>query len=354
MAKFHPLKVVALERATVDAVAVTFDVPKELKHEFMFTQGQHLTLKKEINGEDIRRSYSICSCPLNDELTVAIKQLEGGAFSTYANQSLKVGDEVEVMPPHGHFYVPLDPLHKHSYVAFVSGSGITPIVSIIETTLRTEPLSEFTLFYGNRKTDSIIFHERLEALKNQFMGRLSLYHILSKERQESDLFNGRIDREKIKSFAQIFFNPLEADHFFTCGPEQMMLTVKEELIALGVDESKIHLELFTSPVGKLGAETKDIKHEKARAEITVVLDGNSMTFPYDSEASILDVAFENGADLPYACKGGVCSTCVAKVEEGQVEMDVNYALEPDELERGLVLTCQSRPKTEIVKLNFDV
>ena len=354
MAKFHPLKVIALERPTSDAVAVTFDVPEELKDEFQFTQGQHLTLKKEINGEDIRRSYSICSCPLNDELTVAIKQLHGGAFSTYANESLQIGEEIEVMAPHGHFYVPLDPTEARTYVAFASGSGITPIISIIETTLRTEPSSEFILFYGNRKTDSIIFHERLEALKNHFMGRLSLYHILSKERQESDLFNGRIDAEKVKSFSRIFFDPQEVDHFFTCGPEQMMLTVKEELQALGVADERIHMELFTSPVGKLGAASKEIKHKKAHAEITVVLDGNSMTFPYDSEASILDVAFENGADLPYACKGGVCSTCVARVEDGKVEMDVNYALEPDELARGLVLTCQSRPKTELVRLNFDV
>jgi ring-1,2-phenylacetyl-CoA epoxidase subunit PaaE len=354
MAKFHTLKVAALSRPTEESVAVTFDIPDDLRGEFTFTQGQHLTLKKEIKGEDTRRSYSICSCPIDETLTVAIKKLEGGAFSTYANEVLKVGDEIEVMPPHGNFYVPLDSESARSYVAFASGSGITPIISIIETTLRTEPESEFTLFYGNRRTSTIIFQEELEALKNRYMGRFSLYHVLSKERQESDLFNGRIDEEKIQGYARRFFDPESVDHYFTCGPEEMMLAVQSELKNLGVPEERIHLELFTSPVGKLGGKEKEVKHEKAHAQITIVLDGTSMTFPYDSDKSILDVAFDNGADLPYACKGGVCSTCVCKIEEGEVEMDVNYALEPDELERGLRLSCQSYPKTDKVKLNFDV
>ncbi len=354
MAKFHLLKVSRLERPTSESVAVTFDVPTHLKNEFAFVQGQHLTLKATINGDDTRRSYSICSCPLDSELTVAVKKLEGGKFSTFANEDLTVGDQIEVMPPHGHFFVPLEASKSRSYVAFASGSGITPIISIIETTLRTEPHSQFMLFYGNRKTQSIIFLERLEALKNQFMGRLSLYHLLSDERQESNLFNGRINAEKLDAFAKRFFDPKSVDHFFTCGPEGMMLTVKESLLSLGVAEQKIHLELFTSPVGTLGTTGSKKEQKEAQAEITVILDGNSMTFPYDSKESILDVAFENGADLPYACKGGVCSTCVAKVEVGEVEMDVNFALEPDELAKGLVLSCQARPKTETVTLSFDV
>ncbi len=354
MAKFHTLKVAVLTRPTEESVAITFEIPDNLNEEFAFIQGQHLTLKKDIDGEDTRRSYSICSCPIDETLTVAIKKLEGGTFSTWANDTLKEGDEIEVMPPHGKFYVPLDPASDRSYVAFASGSGITPIMSIIETTLRTEPESSFTLFYGNRKTGTIIFQEELEALKNRYMGRFSLYHILSKERQESDLFNGRIETEKIKSYARLFFDPESVDHYFTCGPEEMMLSVKDSLVELGVPEERVHLELFTSPVGKLGGANTEAKHEKAHAEITVILDGNSMTFPYDSDKSILDVAFDNGADLPYACKGGVCSTCVCKLEEGDVSMDVNYALEPDELQRGLILSCQAFPKTEKVKLNFDV
>lgn len=354
MAKFHALRIKKITRPTDESVAITFDIPEELTDTFKFTQGQHLTLKKDINGEDTRRSYSICSCPIDEEVTVAIKKLEGGRFSTYANEQLQAGDILDVMPPHGKFYTPLDPSSSKSYVAFASGSGITPIISIIETTLRTEPESDFMLFYGNSRTSSIIFQEALEALKNQYMGRFSLYHILSKERQESDLFNGRIDSEKIAAYAHIFFNPSAVDHYFTCGPEEMMLTVQSELQKLEVQDERIHLELFTSPVGKLGGKKSQKTHTKANAEVTVVLDGNSMTFPYDSDKSILDVAFDNGADLPYACKGGVCSTCVAKVEDGEVEMEINYALEPDELERGLVLSCQSRPKTQKVKLNFDV
>lgn len=354
MAKFHPLLVKALDRPTEDSVAVTFDIPHNLQKEFQFIQGQHITLKQTIFGEDVRRSYSICSCPLNGELTVAIKRLQDGKFSTYANEELEVGTQLEVMPPHGSFYVALEATAERQYVAFASGSGITPILSIIETTLRTEPKSNFTLFFGNRKTASIMFHEKLEALKNQFMGRFSIYHILSKESQESALFNGRIDADKVSAYSKIFFDLKAVDHYFTCGPEQMMLSVKDTLTKLGVSEDKIHLELFTSPIGKLGDEQSKPQHEKAKAEITVILDGNRITFPYDSNEPILDVAYNNGADLPYACKGGVCSTCACKLEEGNVEMDVNYALEPDELERGLVLSCRSYPKSENVVLNFDI
>ena len=354
MAKFHTLKVKSLANPTEESIAITFDVPDRLKAEFEFIQGQHLTLKKDIEGQDTRRSYSICSCPLDDELTVVVKKLEGGKFSTYANEQLQPDDELEVMPPRGHFYTDLDSSHRKTYVAFVAGSGVTPVISILETTLRTEPASEFVIFYGNRKTHTIIFLERLEALKNKFMGRLSIHHILSQEQQESELFNGIIDKEKVRTFSESCFDPGKTDEFFTCGPEPMMLAVRDTLMKLGVSEEKVHLELFTSPVGKLGDTQTEKEHKKSQSEITIVLDGNSMTFPYDSKESILDVAFQNGADLPYACKGGVCSTCVTKVIEGEVEMEVNYALEPDELERGLVLTCQSRPKTEIVKLSFDL
>ena len=354
MAKFHKLKINSISNPTEESVAVGFEIPNDLKEEFSFTQGQHLTLKADIGGEDTRRSYSICSCPLDDELTVAIKKLDGGKFSTFANNDLKVGDELEVMAPHGHFNTPLAKGNKKTYVAFASGSGITPIISIIETTLRMEPQSDFVLFYGNRKTSTIIFQERLEGLKNKFLGRFSLYHILSQERQETELFNGRIDKEKIEKLSTIFLNLEKVDDFFTCGPEEMMLSVKEVLTDLEVEESKIHMELFTSPVGKLGDKKSVKEHQKAKSEITVVLDGNSVTFPYDSNESILDVAYQNGADLPYACKGGVCSTCIAKVVEGEVDMEVNYALEPDELEKKMVLSCQARPKTEKVTLTFDV
>ncbi|WP_420386268.1 1,2-phenylacetyl-CoA epoxidase subunit PaaE [Roseivirga sp.] len=352
---FYPLKVKDLSRPTEDSVAVSFQVPDNLKEEFRYIQGQYLTLRQTINGDEVRRSYSICSCPLDDELTVAIKRVEGGLFSNYANNELQVGDSLEVMPPNGRFYSELNPDQAKSYVTFAGGSGITPIISIIETTLRTEPESEVTLFYANRKSSAIIFQERLEALKNKYMNRFSIHHVLSDEVVELDLYQGFIDQEKIRGFAQLFFDVEAVDEFFTCGPEPMMLSIRESLIELGVPTKKIHMELFTSPLGKLGGgKKKEQSHEKAKSEVTVVLDGNNYTFPYDSSESILDVAIQNGLDLPFACKGGVCSTCICQVEEGEVDMEVNYALEPDELANGMVLSCQSHPKTEKVKLNFDV
>lgn len=353
--KFHSLRVSNMERPTEEAVAVSFEVPQALKEEFRFLQGQHLTLKKEIEGEDVRRSYSICSCPLDDELTVVIKRVEGGKFSNFANDHLKVGDELEILPPAGKFNTPLDAAQQKDYVAFAGGSGITPIISIVETTLRTEPSSKFQLFYANRRTSSIIFHERLEALKNKYMGRFSLYYILSEERIDPELYHGRIDVEKLTAFAKLFFQPDQVDHFFTCGPEPMMLTVRDTLQELGVPSSKIHLELFTSPLGKLCNETKSqAPAKKAKSDLTIVLDGHSHEIAYDSNEFILDVAYQHGLDLPFACKGGVCSTCVCKVESGEVDMKVNYALEPDEVERGLVLSCQSVPVSDKVQLTFDV
>lgn len=352
---FYPLKVKDLYHPTDDSAAVSFEVPSDLKDTFQYTQGQYLTLRETINGAEVRRSYSICSCPLDNELTVAIKRVEGGLFSNFANDKLKVGDMVEVMPPNGRFFSELNPSNEKSYVAFAGGSGITPIISIIETTLRTEPKSDFTLFYANRKSSSIIFQERLEALKNKYMNRFSLHHVLSDEVVELDLFQGFIDQEKVKKFARLFFDTNTVDEFFTCGPEPMMLSIRDSLIDLGVPTKKIHMELFTSPLGKLGGgKKKEQTHQQAKSEVTVVLDGNNYTFPYDSREPILDVAILNGLDLPYACKGGVCSTCICKVEEGEVEMEVNYALEPDELANGMVLSCQSHPKTDKVKLNFDV
>lgn len=355
MAKFHSLKVASIEHPTDESVVLIFDVPNDLKEQFKFTQGQHITLRSEINGEDTRRSYSICSCPLDEELKVAVKKVEGGRFSTFANEVLEAGALLDVMPPTGRFNVPLDPANEKTYVAFAAGSGITPIISIIETTLRTEPKSEVMLFYGNRKTNSIIFLEKLEALKNKYVGRFSVHHILNEERVDADLYNGRIDAEKMTEFASYFYDVKEVDEFFTCGPEPMMLLVKETLEKMGVPSERVHLELFTSPVGKLGGDHVKAKPKvKAKSEITIQLDGHSTVIPYNSDESILDVAFNQGLDLPYACKGGVCSTCVCKVEEGEVEMEINYALEPDELEKGLILSCQSRPKTEKVTLNFDV
>ncbi|MEM9895664.1 MAG: ferredoxin--NADP reductase, partial [Bacteroidota bacterium] len=315
MALFHPLQIERITKPTKDSAAITFCIPSSLKDDFSYTQGQYVTLKSTIDGEEVRRSYSICSSPLSNELTVAIKKLQGGKFSTFANEKLKKGDLLDVMPPAGKFFVPLHNEHQKSYVAFASGSGITPMLSIIETTLLVEEKSEFILFYGNRRAASIMFHEKLEALKNQFMGRFSIYHILSKERQESDLFYGRIDAPKIDAFSSTFFDPETIDDYFICGPEEMMLAIQGQLIKQGVPKDKIHFELFSS--GSKGSEDKKREATSSQSEITIIYDGNKMSFPYDSELSILDVAYQYGAALPYACKAGVCSTCVCKLEKGK-------------------------------------
>lgn len=358
MPKFNELKVKDIRQETDDCVSIAFEVPESLKKDYLFTQGQYLTVKRQINGEEIRRSYSICSSPLDNDLRVAVKKVPGGRFSTFANEQLQVGDELAVMTPMGRFFTELNPANEHSYVAFAAGSGITPVMSIMKTVLQREPKSDFTLFYGNRATDSIIFREQIEALKNTFMGRLSVHHILSREQQDSELFYGRIDGEKCGVFCEKFFDPQAVDAFFLCGPYQMIEEVKKQLLERGVDKKNIHFELFTSEGAPPPQATRKKKEEKeledVEAMVTITLDGSSLEFPLSSKGeTILDAALKAGADLPFSCKGGVCSTCRAKVRSGEVKMDVNYALEPEEVEQGYVLTCQSHPRTDHVHVDFD-
>jgi ring-1,2-phenylacetyl-CoA epoxidase subunit PaaE len=357
MSKFHPLKVKTIRRETADCVSLTFEVPEELREAYRFTQGQHLTLKTELEGEEVRRSYSICANPADEPLRVAIKKLEGGRFSTYATERLREGDTLEVMTPMGRFYTPLHPEQAKRYVAFAAGSGITPVLSIMKAVLQQEPQSEFTLFYGNRRSDSIIFHEEIEGLKNLYLGRLSIYHVLSREDQGSSLFSGRIDGEKCRAFCEKIFDPQEVDEYFLCGPEGMIAEIRQELEAQGVDPRQIHFELFTAagalkPVS--GQTAKAAPGPKVEALITIKLDDNTFQFPLSSDGdTILDAALRAGADLPFACKGGVCCTCRAKLLEGNVEMEVNYALEPEEVDAGYILTCQSHPTTDRVFVDFD-
>ena len=359
MSKFHPLKVKEIRKETDDAVSVVFDVPSELKEAYQFKQGQYLTFKKEINGEEIRRNYSVCVSPLENELRIAVKKVPGGRFSTFANDNLKVGDVLETMTPMGRFYTEMNPANEKNYVGFAGGSGITPIMSILKTVLQSEPKSTFTLFYGNRGFDSIIFREALEKLKNEYMDRLIVHHIFSEEKLEGELFNGFITAEKCQQFAKYLFDVKKVDEFFICGPEPMMLAIREGLESLDVDSKKIHIELFTTPgqkkdfgVSQSGESTIDPAKE---SQVTVLLDGDAFDFTlaYGAE-SILDKALKQGADLPFACKGGVCATCKAKLLEGEVEMEVNYALEEDELEAGYILTCQSHPRTEKLVVDYDV
>jgi len=357
MIHFHSLRVKKVEKETEDCVSITFDIPEKLKDFFGFKQGQSLTVRKQIKGEEARRTYSICSSPFDNTLRVAVKKVEGGAFATWANDELKVGDELDVMPPVGKFYTALHPTQKKNYVAFAAGSGITPILSIIKTTLITESQSSFTLVFGNRTKNSIIFKEELEALKDKFIDRFRIYHVLSGERTDAEINNGRIDIAKLELLFNKVINLKTCDEFFLCGPEEMIFCIKSYLEARNVSADKIHFELFTIPGQKQSSivnRQSPIANSGPKAKVTVKLDGIMFDFDLGFESeSILDAALKQGADLPYACKGGVCTTCKARLTEGEVVMDVNWGLEPDEIAAGYILTCQSHPKTEKVTVDFD-
>lgn len=357
---FHQLTIADIRKETPDCVSIAFKVPDELKNSYLFKQGQNLTLRTVMNGEEVRRSYSICSSPMDNELRVAIKEAPYGKFSTWANTSLKKGDVMEVLPPTGTFYTDLDPIHKKRYLAFAAGSGITPVISIIKTALATEPGSSFTLVYCNRNRASIIFKEQLEALKNKYISRFAIHHILSREKTDADINYGRIDAGKLTQLSNKLIDVQKADEIFICGPEQMIFTVTGWLEQRGIDKKKIHFELFTTPGQTAGATNRSsyTKQETAtgpQSKVTVKLDGIAFDFdlPFEGE-TILDAALKQGADLPFSCKGGVCSTCKARLIEGQVKMDTNYALEQDEVEAGFILTCQSHPCTEKVVVDFDI
>ena len=354
---FQKLTVADIRKETSDCVSVAFTVPADLKETFQYKQGQYITLRTIIHGKDVRRSYSICSSPLDNELRVAVKKVDGGLFSAYANEQLQKGDVLDVMPPIGKFFTELDPHQSKNYVGFAAGSGITPLLSIIKTTLRTEPKSEFTLVYGNRNRHSIIFKEELEGLKNLYMNRFRVIYVLSREKTDAAINFGRIDAEKCSALSGKTIDITNTDDFFLCGPENMIFSVKDQLEQSGVDKKKIHFELFTTPGS---SQTSVVRHESSvkqevKSKITIKLDGISFDFDLGFEGdAILDAALKNGADLPYACKGGVCCTCRAKLVEGKVAMDVNYGLEPEEIEQGFILTCQSHPRTEKVVVDFDI
>lgn len=355
---FHSLNVKEVKPETADCVSIVFDIPDDLKTEFLFEHGQNITIRKTIGGEELRRSYSICSAPFENELRVAVKKVEGGKFSTYAASALQAGDKLDVLPPTGRFNTKLDPANKKEYLAFAAGSGITPVISIIKTTLHTEPKSSFTLVFGNRGRHSIIFFEELEGLKNKFLNRFNFINILSREKTDAPVNSGRINTGKLQELKKLIdYN--KTDEFFICGPEEMIFSVKEFLEQERIDKKKIHFELFTTPGQKQSAvvsrESSGKTKGDAKSKITVKLDGRSFDFNlgFDGE-NILDAALKQGADLPFACKGGVCCTCKAKLLEGEVAMDVNWGLEQEEVDQGYILTCQSHPKTEKVVVDFDI
>ena len=352
---FHTLKVKTVKKETPDCVSVVFDVPETLQKEFSFEHGQNITIKKNINGEELRRSYSICTAPFEKELKVAVKKVDGGKFSCFANDILKAGDELEVLPPTGKFNTRLQATNQKQYLAFAAGSGITPILSIIKTTLQTEPLSSFTLVLGNRSRSSIIFFEELEALKNIYLQRFNFINILSREKTDTSINSGRIDHEKLTHLAKLV-SYSNIDDYFICGPEEMIFCVKGFLEQQGIDNKKIHFELFTTP----GQQHQNIQQvtptgSGSKSNITVKADGRTFNFDLDfNSATILDAALQQGADLPFACKGGMCCTCKARLLEGAVQMDVHWGLEQEEIDNGFILTCQSHPKTEKVMVDFDV
>lgn len=353
---FHPLTIKNIKKETPECVSVSFNVPENLSSAFLFKEGQNITLKAIINGNELRRSYSLCTAPHENEIKVAIKAVDGGAFSVFA-QNLKKGDTLEVLPPVGKFNAKLKDT-KGNYLAIAAGSGITPVISIIKHTLQTQADSSFTLIYGNKSRGSIIFFEELEALKNKFMQRFNFINVLSREKTDSTINYGRINQDKLKELQQLI-NFSNFDSVYICGPEEMIFASSAFLEGIGLDKSKIHFELFTTPgqtQNKKQVTVREAEKDSGpKSNITVKLDGRSFDFDLSQNGqNILDAALQQGADLPYACKGGVCCTCRAKLVSGEVSMDVNYALEPEEVEQGYILTCQSHPRSEKVVVDFDV
>ncbi len=357
MSKFHSIQVTDIYKETRDCSVVTFGIPENLKSDFAYNSGQYLTIKATINGNEVRRSYSLCSSPSENRWQVAVKKIDSGLFSTFVNNQLKKDDFLEVMPPNGTFFTQINPSLEKNYLAFAAGSGITPILSIIKNHLASEPNSTFQLFYLNRTVKSIIFKEELEQLKNEYFNRLEIFHFLTKEHRASELFNGRFTQEKLQVLTEKIINIPTTNECFICGPEQMIFLIRDELIAAGLDKDKIHYELFTSGITEddKARMAKIVEKKVEGTDVTIIDGGKEFHFVMDDDFdNILDGALAAGADLPYACKGGVCSTCKCKVVSGTVEMKINYALDENEVAKGLVLSCQAVPTSEKVVVDFGV
>ncbi|MFJ1540746.1 1,2-phenylacetyl-CoA epoxidase subunit PaaE [Micromonospora chalcea] len=355
---FHPLPVAAVDRLTDDSVSITFAVPEELRETFAFSAGQHLTVRRPADGdgEEVRRSYSICSTPdelaRHGRLRVGVREVPGGAFSAYACGALRGGDTVEVLPPLGHFTSAFTPDRARRYGAVVAGSGITPVLGLAATALATEPRSTFTLVYGNRTANSVMFAEELADLKDRYPTRLHLVHVLSREMGESALLSGRIDADRLTRLLDTVVPGDEIEEWFLCGPYGMVVDAKAVLAGRGVPDAAVHTELFhvdapPEPV------RREVERPGAGTEVTILLDGRSSSFTMGRDERVLDAALRVRGELPYACKGGVCSTCRARVVSGEVTMARNYALEPDEVAAGYVLTCQSSPVTDELTVDYD-
>jgi len=352
---FHPLTVKSVRPDTDEAVIVSFDVPADLSDAFRFTQGQHLTLRNSVAGSDERRSYSICSGIADGELRVGIRKVPGGRFSSWIHESLKAGDTIQVMAPEGRFFVPLAPDAERHYLGIAGGSGITPILSIMKTVLAAEPGSRFTLIYGNRRLRSTMFLEELEDLKNRYLSRLTLHLVFSQESTDLPLYGGRIGREKIGEFLGTLVDPTSIDHAFVCGPHGVNDEAEAALLAAGVPAERIHIERFGIPDAAGVKAVQPVREgDAADAQVTIIRDGVQSVIDFHAhQGNVLDAAAAAGLEVPFSCKSGVCCTCRAKLLEGEVRMERNFALEKHEVAAGFVLTCQSHPLTERIVLSFD-
>lgn len=351
--EFHRLKIADVRRETPEAVSIALAVPRELAEAYRFTPGQHVTMRTRVDGAEVRRSYSICVAPDDGELRVAVKKVDGGAFSTLANDKFRPGDEIDVMTPQGRFGVALDPDAARTYVAIAAGSGITPIMSMVRTILTHEKKSRVVLVYGNRTTQSIIFREALEDLKDRFLARLTIHHVLSREPQEIALLDGRIDADKISALLRTLPRG-SIDHAFLCGPGGLVESGKAALAQAGVAPERVHVEYFSTdglPIETRAASAIAADGRESTAEI--MLNGARHLIPVRSGETIVDAGLRAGLEMPYSCRGGMCCTCRAKVTQGEVRMDTNYSLEPWELEAGYVLTCQAHPVTPKIVLDYD-
>ncbi len=357
--EFHPLKIASTEKLTKDAIAITFDLPKELSEKFRYVQGQHLTLKADINGQDIRRSYSICNSVVEQKLSVAVKQIEAGIFSGFANQKLAQSMILEVMPPQGHFYTQLSATNHKNYLLIAVGSGITPCLSHLQSILDVEPNSTVTLIYGNKSTALMMFREKLCFIKNKYLNRFHWFNLFSKEENDAEIFNGRISGKKLLDFDESkLINLRQFQDIFVCGPETMINDVVETLKLQDIPSENIHYELFFAGSAEENAQkNKAVRAEKygeKKANVSVKVAGRKINIELAMDGNnILDAAMEGGADLPFSCKGGVCATCKAKVVKGQVEMDMNHSLTEQEVAEGMILTCQAHPVSDDVEIDFD-
>ncbi|KGT47123.1 1,2-phenylacetyl-CoA epoxidase subunit PaaE [Acinetobacter sp. HR7] len=351
MSQFIPLTIKSIQPQTEQAICIAFELSPEHAESFQYQPGQHLTIRHMTEQEELRRCYSICS-DTDEDMSIAIKKIDQGQFSTWANENLKVGDVLEVMPPQGVFFQKAAKAGGKHYLGFAAGSGITPILSIVKAVLNRQQDATFTLVYGNRSWKQTMFSEQIMDLKDRFKERLQLINIFSRELNDSEIFNGRIDAEKLQQLFQAGLIPAETDHCFACGPEEMMNAVETVLPTLGIERNKIHTERFntgTSP--KASAQQIESRTEE---KVNIILDGRELIIEVSKQDdSILDAALRAGADLPYACKGGVCATCKCKVLQGEVEMAINYSLEEEEIQKGYVLSCQARPTSANVRLSFD-